>query len=157
MRSLAILLASSALLFAANGFAQDNPKAPPAIDVKGLVDVIKASSSSSKAADALHQLEQVADSGNANALYQLGDLYTRGGPIAIDGPKAIDLLQRAADAGNVSGYVRLGELYRDGTVVAADGAKAAELFQKAADAGNTTGKLNLGLMLAKGQGVPVDA
>ncbi|WP_446728685.1 tetratricopeptide repeat protein, partial [Pleomorphomonas sp. T1.2MG-36] len=69
------------------------------------------------------------------ALYQLGDLYSRGGPVPVDGTKAIDLLQRSADAGNPGAYVRLGELYRDGTVVPADGAKAAELFQKAADAG----------------------
>ncbi|MCM5555939.1 tetratricopeptide repeat protein, partial [Pleomorphomonas sp. NRK KF1] len=101
-------------------------------------------------------IQEVAESGNANALYQLGDLYTRGGAVPVNGQKAIDFLQRAADEGNISAYIRLGELYRDGTVVPADGTKATELFQKAVEAGSKSSFTSLADAALQGIGQPRD-
>lgn len=79
MRTLGILLVSSSLVLATNGLAQEEASSSATIDVNAITKVIKNSPDSPDAKTALHQLEQVADKGNANALYQLGDLYSRGG------------------------------------------------------------------------------
>ncbi|MBC2775992.1 sel1 repeat family protein, partial [Rhizobium sp. AQ_MP] len=65
-------------------------------------------------------IEPLAADGNSWALATLGDIYSRGGPVPIDGPKAIDYYTRAAELGNTGALVRLGEIYRDGVLVAAD-------------------------------------
>ncbi|MCM5555938.1 tetratricopeptide repeat protein, partial [Pleomorphomonas sp. NRK KF1] len=136
MRTLSILLVSTSLVFAANAFGQESAEPSAKFDVKAAAEVIKTSPDSPDAKAALQQLEQAAEGGDPDALYQLGDLYTRGGAVPVNGQKAIDFLQRAADEGHTWAYIRLGELYRDGTVVPADGTKATELFQKAVEAGN---------------------
>ena len=104
----------------------------------------------------LSLIEEVAATGNGAALQALGDVYSRGGPVAIDGEKALSYYQRALDAGNTGVLARIGELYRDGTVVAADPQKAFDAFQRAADAGNTSGKIRLGEAYITGKGVSKD-
>ncbi|KQT02902.1 hypothetical protein ASG42_25835 [Rhizobium sp. Leaf391] len=41
-----------------------------------------------------HQLEVLADAGNARALQILGDLYSKPGPVATDGEKALSYYEK---------------------------------------------------------------
>jgi hypothetical protein len=88
-------------------------------------------------------LTEVAETGDRGALYTLGDVYTRGGAIPVDGTKAVDYLTKSAEAGNSGAYTRLGEIYRDGIGVPVDAARAVSYFAQAQAAGSTSAGLRL--------------
>ncbi|MBC2775805.1 sel1 repeat family protein, partial [Rhizobium sp. AQ_MP] len=93
-----------------------------AIAINSIVVSSSLAATNSPATDGarIAELEKRALENDAGALTNLGDIYSRGGPVPIDGPKAIDYYTRAAELGNTGALVRLGEIYRDGVLVAAD-------------------------------------
>lgn len=95
-----------------------------------------------------------AEAGNAEAMFNLGWMYTNGQGVSRDDVKAVEWYQKAADLGNVDAMVNLGLMYLFGQGVSPNDAKAAEWFQKAADLGDSVAMSNLGQMYFDGRGVP---
>ena len=133
MRILGILLASSTLVFAANGFAQESTKVAANIDVKALVEVVKTSPVSPEGRAALQQLEQAADAGDVSALTALGYAYSAGKGVAQDPKKAVKLFLEGLNAGDKSALVALGYAYSGGKGVKKDRRKAVQYFEEAAN------------------------
>src|SRR2546425_104126 len=103
------------------------------------------------------EMQKKADSGDTNAMYELGRMYYDGAGVPKDAAKAAEWWQKAATQGNALAQNRLGSMYLNGEGVPKDIAKAAEWWQKAATQGHATAQAVLGKMYAYGEGVPKDA
>ncbi len=103
---------------------------------------------------AAHELEDVAESGDAKAQYLLGYLHYQGQGVPQDDTRAFELFQKAADAGHVEAQTFLGFMYDAGRGVAKDKKKAFELYEASAEEGDITATINLGVMYYKGDGIP---
>lgn len=108
------------------------------------------------------QLHKEAETGNAEAQFNLGWIYMHGegytGVIYMrDVPKdvarAYDWYQKAAEQGHVNAQYNLGMLYKLGLGMREDAEKAFMWLQKAAAQGNDIAQYNLGVMYADGAGV----
>jgi hypothetical protein len=108
------------------------------------------------AEDRLAQLQKQADSGNADAQFNLGSMYHKGEGLAKDVTKAFEWYQKAAAQGNASAQEALGRMYARGEGVARDLAKAFELLQIAATQGHANAQASLATMYANGAGVAKD-
>lgn len=104
----------------------------------------------------LMQLQKLADSGDADAQFNLGMMYRKGEGVPKDDAKAMELYQKAAAQGHAKAQYGLGWVYSYGLGVSKDAAKAVEWYQKAAAQGNASAQYSLGLMYADGEGVPKD-
>jgi TPR repeat protein len=102
----------------------------------------------------LAQLQKQADSGDADAQFDLGVMYRDGKGVPKDATKAMEWLQKAAALGNAKAHLYVGGLYYDGKDVPKDLAKAVEWFQKAAALGNADAQYILGDMYHGGEGMP---
>lgn len=96
-------------------------------------------------------LEKAAQSGDANAKFQLGRAYYRGLGVAKDSDKSVQLLREAAEAGNAEAMDAIGYLHTIGDGVPKDEVLAVEWFRKGAVAGLPKAQLDLGLMLRQGK------
>lgn len=68
----------------------------------------------------LAQLQKQADSGDADAQYNLGLMYAKGEGVPKDAAKAVELWQKAAAQGNAHAQSMLGGMYADGEGVPRD-------------------------------------
>jgi TPR repeat protein len=105
--------------------------------------------------------EKAADKGDANAMFELGVLYSNGQDsngqgVPQDYAKAREWFEKAADKDNSGAMFYLGVLYADGLGVAQDYSKAREWYEKAADKGHAGAMSNLGVFYGNGQGVAQD-
>ena len=100
----------------------------------------------------LELAQEVAERGNARAMFVLGRLYNDV-PSIRDKGKARYWMEKSADLGNTDAMCDLGALYVDGHDVPQDYAKAIEFFEKAAEEENPSALFNLGFMYANGNGV----
>jgi hypothetical protein len=73
---------------------------------------------------------------DADAQYNLGELYKDGRGVPQDYAEAARWFRKAADQGNAEAQNNLGELSKDGRGVPQDYAEAARWFRKAADQGH---------------------
>lgn len=82
-----------------------------------------------------HELEQLAEDGNAQAISNLAQIYLTGfGVVESSYKKALELFRKAAALDDIYSLVRLGEFYRDAKYgLEQNGYKAAEYFIKAAE------------------------
>lgn len=78
-----------------------------------------------------------AEAGNADAQYNLGEMYESGDGVPKDSAKAVEWYQKAAAQGNAGAQSLLGVMYAFGEGVPKDSAKAVEWYQKAAAQGDT--------------------
>ena len=99
------------------------------------------------------EYERAAQTGDAEAEFQLGRAYLRGQGVDKDPEKALDWMKKAASHGHADGLGAMGYFYAMGVVVPKDDAAAAEWFRKGAEKGSAKAQLNFGLALAKGKGV----
>jgi len=99
---------------------------------------------------------QLAESGHAQAQFNLGMLYANGYGAPADPGRAAAWYTKAADSGLPSAQVNLGLLYAAGRGVPRDMTRAADLFQQAHAAGNTHAAINLGVLHLRGLGVTQD-
>lgn len=85
--------------------------------------------------NAFHELEKLAEDGNARAMSNLAQIYLKGfGVIEISYKNAVELFKKAAALNEVYALFRLGEFYRDAKYgFKQDGHKAAEYFIRAAE------------------------
>ncbi|MCX7175475.1 MAG: tetratricopeptide repeat protein [Proteobacteria bacterium] len=101
-------------------------------------------------------LRRTADSGNAEALRQLGFRYYHGDGVAQDNAKAVALFEKAAAAGDTESASNLGKMYEHGMGVLQDDGRATEWYRRAAEMGEPQSQFTLSVMYYKGQGVPQD-
>jgi len=108
-------------------------------------------------AKALSLYLPLAERGNADAQFQIGSLYTNGGPgITKDDKQAVDWFSKAAEQGHMEAQTKLGFMYATGKGVAQNYHTAVYWCYKAAEQGDVISQYNLGLMYAEGQGVAKD-
>jgi len=80
-------------------------------------------------------LRKKAAQGNADAQYNLGDMYFHGEGVPADKAKAAQWFRKAATQGHVEAQYYLGIAYDSGRGVPEDKAKAAQWFRKSAEQG----------------------
>ncbi len=107
-------------------------------------------------ADALSDLRQVADQGDANAQYKLGVMYGDGLGVKQNSAEAVRWYRKAADQGQVDAQLNLAAAYTLGLGVKGNSAEAIRWYGKAADQGHADAQFNLCLMYARGHGVRQD-
>ena len=105
----------------------------------------------------LADLMKRAERGEAEAQFNLGQMYRKGEGVPMDAAKAVEWFQKAAEQGNADAQSNLGSMYDEGEGVSKDAAKAVEWWQKAAAQGYAQAQFRLGLAYDVGEGVPKDA
>jgi TPR repeat protein len=104
-------------------------------------------------ATALRLLRPLADKGNANAQYNLGNMYMDGQGVPQNDAEAVKWFRRAADQGFIDAQSNLGGMYMDGRGVPLNHAEALKWLRLAAHQGDPEAQANLGNMYIKGNGV----
>ncbi len=107
-------------------------------------------------ATALREFRPLATQGNADAQFNLGQMYSNGHGVPQDYKEATKWYRLAANQGNASAQYNLGVNYDQGQGVPQDYKEAAKLFRLSADQGDAGAQFNLGQLYRKGQGVPQD-
>jgi TPR repeat protein len=105
-------------------------------------------------ATALQLLRPLAEQGNAEAQFKLGNQYDDGSGVAQNDAEALKWYRLAADQGYASAQYNLGVMYGEGRGVAPNDVEAAKWYGKAAEQGHAAAQYNLGIMHYTGQGVP---
>lgn len=85
----------------------------------------------------------MAEGGDASAMYAIGYMYYLGQAIPQDYAKAVEWFTKAAEKNYDFGLFFLAECYKNGQGVPADIEKAKEYYRKAADLGNDAAKTAL--------------
>ena len=101
---------------------------------------------------ALGNLEPLAEKGNAQAAYWLGQMYDEGLGVKKNANTAITWFRKAAEGGWPDAKLRLGEIYFNGTDELQDFKKARKWLKQAALEGYARAQLDLGQLYAKGWG-----
>ncbi|CAH1199049.1 conserved hypothetical protein [Candidatus Nitrotoga sp. BS] len=117
------------------------------------------SSASQEEAEYLAQLKMHAESGNANAQYDLAWLYDTGDDskiLAKDVRKAAEWYEKAAIQGHAKAQTGLGLLYVNGNGLPKDYVKGVDWLQKAAAQGDPEAQLHLGWLYRDNKGIPED-
>lgn len=108
-------------------------------------------------AESVKWFTKAAESGNATAQYNLGNMYSDGvGGLTKDPIEAVKWYGKAAEQGYGFAQNNLGIAYENGQGVKQDYAEAIKWFTKAADQNVAVAQNSLGAMYAKGEGVPQD-
>ena len=102
---------------------------------------------------ALRLLRPLADQGNANAQYNLGNMYMDGEGVPQSDAEAVKWFRRAAEQGFIDAQSNLGAMYIDGRGVRQNHAEALRWLRLAADQSDVEAQLNLGNIYLKGTGV----
>ena len=101
--------------------------------------------------------QPLAGSGDAEAQYGLGLMYSQGQGVTRDLGQAADWYRRAAEQGHGKAQTNLGRMYYKGQGVPQDDGEAVKWYRKAAMGGTAYAQANLGSMYADGRGVPRNA
>lgn len=105
--------------------------------------------------DLIPKLEQLADAGNAEALYHLGMAYQTGSGVSEDHGKALEAFRKSAAMGDPLASYKLGCYFEgEDTLVAKDESKALELKLVAAAAGYALAQQDVAALFAR-QGQPM--
>lgn len=101
-----------------------------------------------KAKDYAHTfvlLAPLADSGDREAQFVLGEMYRKGEGLSRSAQEALPLLTKSAEAGHAGAQLVLGQVYDTGEGVDPDPDAALQWLTRAAESGDAQGQLNLGL------------
>jgi TPR repeat protein len=104
----------------------------------------------------LKKLKKLAEDGDANSQYKLGQAYLEGDGAQQNFGEAITLFRKSAEQKNADAHFSIGLMYDEGNGVPQDYVTAAEWYTKAAELGHATAQYSLGLMHTTGQGLPND-
>jgi hypothetical protein len=107
-------------------------------------------------AAAIQCLQPLAQAGDPQAEWLLGEQYGIVNASTHDADKSAFWLKKAAEHGEIDAQVALAYLYRQGDGVPKDLAEAMKWFRAAADRGDPNAQVNVGLMYFKGWGTPKD-
>jgi len=102
------------------------------------------------------EFKNLADGGEAVAMFHLGLMHENGEGTSLNYPRAADWYRRAAQRGNGDAQLRLGMLYEQGLGVPLDLPRAAQYFRDAAEQGVVAAQTRLGLAYRDGRGVLPD-
>lgn len=102
-------------------------------------------------------LQKQADSGDADAQFNLGVMYRKGEGAPKDDTIAMEWYQKAAAQGHANAQFILGTMYDYGKGAPKDDVKAVEWYQKAAAQGQADAQFILGWKYADGEDIPKDA
>lgn len=106
--------------------------------------------------EAVNCYRKAADAGNAQGMYNLGDMY-RHWPKIRDYPQAIEWYLKAAEAGVPRGWTSVGAMYQYADGAEKDCQQAISLYSKAAEAGDPLAMVDMGIFYEKGcDEVPLD-
>lgn len=96
----------------------------------------------------------LAQQGDADAQYSLGQMYLNGQGVSQDYVQATSWYRKAAEQGDAIAQSNLGVMYEHGQGVPKDDVQAVAWYRKAAEQGDAIAQFNLGVMYRRGQGVP---
>ena len=105
---------------------------------------------------AVATMNLAADQGQADAQYNLGDLYDEGRGMPQDYAQAAAWPRKAAEQGDAVAQGILGLMYVEGQGVPQDYAQAVFWLRKSAEQDLAPAQYNLGLLYDKGLGIPQD-
>ncbi len=100
---------------------------------------------------------EAAQTGDTEALFQVGVCYAHGYGVAQDFKAAAEWFEKAAVMGHMQAQDRLGVCYATGHGVSQNDQEAVKWFRRASEQGNPVAQFNLGLALVLGQGVEPDS
>ena len=106
--------------------------------------------------EALSWYLRAAESGNAEAMRKIGNLYREGLGVEQDPGKAVEWYLKAIDGGDAPAMYNLGNCYIMGVGVEQDYREAMNWYIRAADAGFVAGMTAVGAMYEQGYGVQQD-
>ena len=104
-------------------------------------------------AAASKEFESLAAKGDANAQFQLGEMYNNGIGLPIDEKMAVSWYLKSAEQGYADAQAMLGIMYENGAGVTLDYKKAASWYRKAAEQGQPMAQSLLGSLYVEGHGV----
>ncbi len=126
--------------------------ARPVVNNQAMPSIQITANSQAKAAQVatVEELKTRAESGDAQAQYDLGSRYIDGLSVVRDPKLATQWLEKAAAQGLAPAQYRLGSLYRDGKGLRNDSKLAYSWFKRSAEQGNARAMHNLAVILAEG-------
>jgi len=107
-------------------------------------------------ATALKEWRPVAEQGDMESQWAMGDLYRFGWGVPQDDGEAARWYRLAAEQGDADAQVNLGNRYRWGQGMTQDYQEAVRWYRLAAEQGQALAQAKLGLMYDKGRGVLQD-
>jgi len=105
----------------------------------------------SDSATALKECRPLAEQGNVDAQFALGDMYFRGQGVPQDDAQARDWYLKAAEQGDFAAQYSVGVMYAQGHGVPQDYGEAVRWYRLAVDQGYADAQNNLGVMYFRGQ------
>ncbi len=108
-------------------------------------------------AQSLDETRKKAESGDADAQFNLGLMYANGDGVPKDSAEAVKWYRKSAEQGSALAQTNLGLMYANGTGVPKDAVEAVKWYRLAAEQGLDSAQFTLGVMYANGTGVPKDA
>ena len=122
----------------------------------GINPSLQANSNDWMLVERFESVQQQAQNGKVQAMYDLGRLYERGRGTAVNFSQAAEWYQRASAAGNEAAKAQLGILYFEGRGVPQDHQQAYRLLKTAANANIPAAQYQIGLMYEWGTVVNQD-
>ena len=107
--------------------------------------------------EALADLKEGAQQGDARAQFNLGWCYSKGKGVTKDAVEAVKWYRMAAEQGDADAQFNLGNRYYDGEGVTKDMVEAVKWYREAAEQGDADAQANLGSRYCNGEGVAKDA
>jgi TPR repeat protein len=101
-------------------------------------------------------LKALAEKGNAEAQFSLGQMYWIGEGVESDNEKAEKLIRKAAEQGLAIAQTNLGLMYSMGSGLPQEDKEVVKWYRKAAEQGEAIAQMNLGMKYEKGEGVLED-
>ena len=108
------------------------------------------------AQDDFDRLRQAAEKGDAEAQFNLGNMYADGRGVLKDEAEAVRWYHQAAEQGHAWAQYSLGASYTNGEGVPKDEAEAVRWLRLAAEQGHASAQYNFGAMYDIGRGVLKD-
>ena len=98
----------------------------------------------------------LAEQGDADAQFNLGNMYTNGHGVKQDDFEAVKWYRKAAEQGHANAQANLGVMYSNGRGVKQDYAESVKWVTKAAENGSAAGQFKLGVAYLLGLSVQKD-
>ena len=96
----------------------------------------------------------LAEQGDANAQYNLGNMYIYGNGVPENNTEAVKWYRLAAEQGQANAQYNLGNIYLNGNFVPENYVEALKWYRLAAEQGYANAQTDLGVMYENGDGVP---
>ncbi len=105
---------------------------------------------------AVKYYRHAADSGNADAMYSLGEIYSEEEYNGVDYDESLRWYRKSAEAGNADAIAAIGAAYHMGQGVEQDYKEAMKWYKNADNLGSAIGTMGIGSLYLTGQGVEKD-